>query len=342
MPKTPQQNGVAERLNRTMVETTRSMLIDAKLPYRFWAEALSTAVYLRNRSPIKAVDGITPSEAWTGKKPDVAHMRVFGCEAYAHIPKDERRKLDPKARKSILLGYGEETKGYRLYDIEKKKVFHSRDVQFNEAEREVQLEPVEQEIEHPVELELLNEEEVLGDDDPQDKPDEPEEPEQPPRRSARVRRPPDYFVNVTNELPTEPRSVEEALSSPDKEKWKSAMASEMKSLKDNDVWELVKLPEGRKALGSKWVYKVKTDENGSIKRYRARLVAQGFSQKYGTDYDQTFCPVVRLESFRTLVALSVQHGLKIHQVDVTTAFLNGELEEEVYMKQPSGFSAEGQ
>ena len=91
VPKTPQQNGVAERLNRTLVETTRSMLIDAKLPYRFWAEALSTAVYLRNRSPTKAVDGITPCEAWTGKKPDVAHMCVFGCEAYAHIPKDERR-----------------------------------------------------------------------------------------------------------------------------------------------------------------------------------------------------------------------------------------------------------
>ena len=137
--------------------------------------------------------------------------------------------------------------GYRLYDIEKKKVFHSRDVQFNEAKREVQLEPAGQETEHPVELELFNEEEVLGDDDPQDEPDEPE---QPPRRSERVRRPPDYFANVTNKLPMEPRSVEEALGSPEKEKWKGAMDSEMKSLKDNDMWELVKLPEGRKALGS--------------------------------------------------------------------------------------------
>ena len=207
VPKTPQQNGVAERLNRTLVETTRSMLIDGKLPYRFWAEALSTAVYLRNRSLTRAVDGLTPCEAWTGKKPDVAHMRVFGCEAYAHIPKDERRKLDPKARKSILLGYGEETKGYRLYNIERKKIFHSRDVQFNEAMRKVQLEPVEKEIEHHVELELLDEEEVLEDDDPPNEPEEPEEseePEQPPRRSERVRRPPDYFVNVTNKLPTEP------------------------------------------------------------------------------------------------------------------------------------------
>lgn len=340
--KTPEQNGVAERLNRTLVETTRSMLIDAKLPQQFWAEALSTAVYLRNRSPTKAVDGMTPCEAWTRKKPEVAHLRVFGCEAYAHIPKDERRKLDPKATKCILLGYGEETKGYRLYDTEKRRVFHSRDVQFNEAMREEQLEPAEQEIDQLVELEFLDE--VPRNDDPPEEapPIAPVEPEQPPRRSERVRRPPDYYVNVTNELPKEPLSVEEALSSPEKEKWKGAMASEMKSLQENDVWELVHLPEGQKALGSKWVYKVKTGVDGSIERYKARLVAQGYQQKYGTDYDQTFCPVVRLESFRTLVALSVQYGLKIHQVDVTTAFLNGELEEEVYMKQPPGFSAEGQ
>jgi hypothetical protein len=122
------------------------------------------------------------------------------------------------------------------------------------------------------------------------------------------------------------------------------MEKEMKSLKDNEVWELVELPEGRKAVGSKWVYKVKTDADGSIERYKARLVAQGFSQKYGTDYDETFCPVVRLESFRTIVALAVQNGLILHQleVDVTTAFLNGELEEVVYMRQPQGFIAEGQ
>ena len=82
----------------------------------------------------------------------------------------------------------------------------------------------------------------------------------------------------------------------------------MKSFNDNEVWELIELPEGRKAVGSKWVYKVKIDANGSIERYKARLVAQGFLQKYGTDYDETFCPVVRLESFRTIVALAVHSG----------------------------------
>lgn len=97
--KTPQQNGVAGRLNRTLVESARTMLIQAKLPQKFWVEALNTTVYLQNRSPTRAVDSATPSEAWTGVKPDVKHLRSFGCTAYAHIPKDERKKFRHKYQK---------------------------------------------------------------------------------------------------------------------------------------------------------------------------------------------------------------------------------------------------
>ena len=110
VPKTPEQNGVAERMNRTLVEGVRAMLANARLPHRFWAEALSTPVYLRNRSPAMAVKGMTPFEAWTGEKPNVEHLRLFGCAAYAHVAKDDRKKLDVKSRKCILLGYGTETK----------------------------------------------------------------------------------------------------------------------------------------------------------------------------------------------------------------------------------------
>jgi hypothetical protein len=110
------------------------------------------------------------------------------------------------------------------------------------------------------------------------------------------------------------------------------MEVEMKSLKDHQVWDLVKLPPGKKAVGCKWVYKVKTGGEGEVERFKARLVAQGFSQKAGTDYDQTFCPVVRQESFRTLLAVAVEQQMELHHVDVTTAFLNGKLEEEVYTR----------
>ena len=114
------------------------------------------------------------------------------------------------------------------------------------------------------------------------------------------------------------------------------------SLRKNDVWELVELPEDRKAVGSKWVFKLKTDADGSVEWHKARLVARGFSQKHGLDYDETFSPVIRFESLRTVIALAVQNGLKLHQMDVTTAFLNGELEEEVFMHQPEGFVTKGQ
>ena len=346
VPKTPEQNGVAERMNRTLVETMRSMLADSKLPPRFWAEALSTAVYLRNRSPTKSVNKMTPFEAWMGEKPNVEHLRTFGCAVYAHVPKDERKKLDMKTRKCVLLGYGTEIKGYRLYDPERARVFHSRDVIFNEKEKGIEKEPeTMHEGKRYVQIECPSIEERV-DEDTEPVQTTSEEPSMSGlRRSARSRQPPDFYgirVNVASEHLNEPTSMTEALASPNKVKWKEAMEKEMESLHKNDVWDLVKLPKGRKAVGSKWVFKLKVGPDGMVHRHKARLVAQGFSQKYGLDYDETFSPVVRFESLRTVIALAVQNELKLHQMDVTTAFLNGELDEEVYMMQPEGFAAKGQ
>ena len=347
VPKTPEQNGVAERMNRTLVETTWSMLADSKLPQKFWAEALSTAVYLRNRSPTKSVEAMTPSEAWTGEKPNVHHLRIFGCAAYAHVAKDKQRKLDPKARKCIFLGYGNETKGYRLYNPRRERVFYSRDVVFNEQthgiEEENQCAPEQR---HVVTIQSPdNGEPVHEGGEISSQPATTEAQDQDLRRSKTERRPPDFYgvrVNITSETLNEPTSIAEALSSPDKAKWEDAMKKEMQSLHANDVWDLVKLPANRKVVGSKWVYKQNIGPDGSVERYKARLVAQGFSQKYGLDYDETFSPVVRIESLQTLISLAVQNGMKLHQMDVTTAFLNGELEDEVYMRQPEGFVPKGQ
>ncbi len=147
------------------------------------------------------------------------------------------------------------------------------------------------------------------------------EPE-PIRRSTRERKPNYYRRDETNlTLAQEPTFYSKAISCTDQEKWRNAMNTEMKSLKDNDVWDLA----GRKKVGGKCIFKMKTGADGKIERYKARLVAQGFTQKFGSDYDKTFCPVARQ---RALLALSVQYGLKIHQIDVATAFLNGNLEEE--------------
>ena len=119
------------------------------------------------------------------------------------------------------------------------------------------------------------------------------------------------------------------------------MEREMKSLHSNEVWELVEPPPDRKVVGNKWIFKRKVDADGAVERYKARLVAQGCTQKFGLDYEETFSPVVRFESIRSIVALGAQHKLQLHQMDVSTAFLHGELTEEVYMKQPEGYVEPG-
>ena len=338
VPGTPQQNGVAERLNRTLVESVRSMLLQAKLPQKFSVEALNTAVYLHNRSPTKALKGKTPYEAWTGSKADVTHLRSFGCTAYAHIPQADRKKLDPKTRKCVFLGYATDKKGYRLFDVERQRVIFSRDVKFHEDEFGILQKEVPKGIDNKlVILELSN-----GDDAIEEVADDP--PPQEVRRSSHDRRPParlGEWVTVASDGSTEPTTVSEALNGPEGTQWHDAMQQEIDSLCKHDVWELTDLPDRKQAIGSKWVFRTKCHADGSIERRKARLVAQGYSQKYGVDYDETFSPVVRFESLRTVIALSVQQGLTLHQMDVATAFLNGELAEEVYVKQPEGFVVKG-
>ena len=349
IPKTPQQNGVAERLNRTLEETIRSMLAESQAPKHFWAEALSTATYLRNRSPTIALDNVTPYEAWTGDKPNVEHLRVFGCTAYAHIPKDERKKLDPKARKCIMLGYGTEVKGYRLYNPETQRILYSRDVIFNETEFYFKDKSKKSEVERNEksegpysEIPLVRESE--DENEAEENPETDTEVED-TSRPVRNRNAPDRYgewVYTAAEIePKDPKSYQEAMKNENSEKWNQAMKTEMKSLDKNEVWDLVPLPEGRKAIGCKWVYKTKRNADGKIERYKARLVAQGFTQKFGIDYDETFSPVIRFESVRTIIAIAASLGLNLHQMDIKTAFLNGELKEEIYMRQPPGFAEPG-
>ena len=225
VPKTPQQNGVAERLNRTLVETARSMLLDAKLPKQFWAEAISTAVYLKNRSPSKALN-MTPYEVWHGRKSKVNHFRVFGSDAYAHISRDERAKFDSKTRKCIMLGYGNVTKGYRLYDLTQRKIIHSRDVQFNETVKECR-----QGTQDVTDNDYLiaefsevtdHDSQSVNDTTQSDDDQQPNPPEL--RRSTRERKKPSFYgqeCSNIREVPESPMCYQEAAAGPDKEKWEN-------------------------------------------------------------------------------------------------------------------------
>ena len=139
----------------------------------------------------------------------------------------------------------------------------------------------------------------------------------------------------------EPKNFKEAISCPNKEKWIKVMEEEMESMRTNQVWELVNLPKGRKAIGNKWVLKIKRKANDTIERYKACIVTEGYTQHEGIDYEETFSPVVCFTSIRLILAIVASLDLELHQMDVNTTFLNGELEEEIYMEQPIGFIKEG-
>ena len=139
----------------------------------------------------------------------------------------------------------------------------------------------------------------------------------------------------------EPKCYEEAMESEHKNKWIVAMDDEMKALHDNHTFELVKLPKGMKALQNWWIYRLKTKENGSTPRYKARLVVKDYRQKKGIDFDEIFSSVVKISSIRVVLALAANLDLEIEQMDVKSAFLHGDLEEKIYMQQPEGFVMKG-
>ena len=356
IPKTPQQNGVSERKNRSLVERVRSMISDAGLPKTFWAEALNTANHVMNRSPSAAINNMTPYEKLNNIKPKVDYFKVFGSECFAHVPKDERSKLDPKSRKCIFLGYSNVKKGYKLYDAVAQKVIFSRDVYVNESKRlgntniesKEKMENIENGIPIIFEDESDHESEVSESDQNidvfEDAVDDTEH-----RQSTRICRPVDRYgdwcysttsngdwSNTTCPIADEPKSVQEAINGPESIQWINAMKLEIGSMKINNVWDLVDPTPNQKVIKSKWVFKKKTNVDGTV-LYKARLVAQGFNQQQGLDYTETFSPVVSFDSIRTILAISAKKNFKLHHMDVSNAFLNGNLNENILMSQPEFF-----
>ena len=367
---TPQQNGVSERMNRTLLEKVRCMLSNAGLGKQFWAEAVTYAAHLVNRLPSSAIGGKTPLEVWSGKPAtDYDSLHVFGATAYYHV---KESKLDPRAKKALFMGITSGIKGFRLWCIDTKKIIFSRDVTFDEStvvkkvtRKVVQTDGTPQQVEctpKQVEFEQMVISPVDETNDDTDSPttmDESEDEEVPtqeqlqilepiatsrPRRESR--KPARYTDTVAYALPVVdddiPVTYREAVQSSESDEWKSAMDDEMQSLRKNNTWELVQLPKGKKTIGCKWIY-AKKEGFPSKKdvRYKARLVAKGYAQKEGIDYNEVFSPVVKHSSIRILLALVAQLNLELVQLDVKTAFLHGDLEEEIYITQPEGYKVAG-
>ena len=213
-----------------------------------------------NRSPSSTLEDKTPQEVWTGKKPSLSHLRVFGCDAYVHVPKEKQTKLDIKSEKCIFIGYKDGLKGYKLWNLVTRKVVYSQDVVFREVKDVIKHEVQPKE---PVKMEFeLKEEESNSVAEEESKYEEPQT--LAVRRSVQERRQPERYspstfcsnfsLFVTDD---DPRTVKEAMDSEDGKLWKEAMVDEMTSLHKNEAWDLVELPAGRKPIGSKWVFKKK-------------------------------------------------------------------------------------
>ena len=365
-PYTPEQNGKAERLNRTLMEKTRAMLLEANLPKDLWGEAIATANYLRNRAPV-AGRSKTPWELFYGTKPDVSHLRAFGSTALVHIPKTYRNKLDNHSERGIMVGYMPGSNGYRI--LLDSGITTSRDVVFKEraAPKQTVSEPAPKDEgnggnddkEPDRDTDDEKESDGEGYDQPPDGGDSdsgsPDSggngPAGPPsgnmsniRVSSRANKgsaPGEWWrttaATAAEMAIPEPETLQEAMRSEEAEFWKSAMQEELASLHGNNTYVLEMPPEGVKPIPCKWVFKLKKDATGGFERFKARLVVKGFRQKEGVDYDEVFAPVSKFTSARALFSKAAAEGMEIHHVDIKTAFLNGELEETIYMQQPPGF-----
>ena len=350
----------------------RSMLSYSSLPISFWGYAIETAMYLLNLVPSKTVPK-TPTELWKGRKPSLSHIRIWG--APAHVLRKDPNKLESRTEVCMFVGYPKGTRGGLFYSPSDKKVIVSTHATFLEEDYISNFKPkskiileeldsAQEQTEPPVSWPLIplipmhvqRGENVPEGEQAQVEPVEQDpiqvepEPEQPVelRRSDRVRRKPARYVLlgesyqvIAIDSEDVPINYKEALEDVDVQEWQKAMDREMESMYSNSVWSLVEAPKGVKPIGCKWIYKRKRGSDGKVETFKARLVAKGYTQKEGIDYEETFSPVAMLKSIRILLAVAASLDYEIWQMDVKTAFLNGNLNEDIYMQQPEGFKAKG-
>ncbi|GJS23648.1 retrovirus-related pol polyprotein from transposon TNT 1-94 [Tanacetum coccineum] len=304
---TPQQNGVSERKHRHLVETARSFLLSADVPSVFWGEAVLTATYVINRIPTAHNSGLSPFKNLYGTLPDYSSLHVFGCTCFVLKPHVEHTKLSAKSTLCVFLGYGVSQKGYCCYDPVGQKLYTSRHVNF---------------LEHipyysvPASSHNLTQFEVIKIDPfeeptPIVSPIPPELALETTSETTTTTETPPVIISeatptVTQPPPTTTQSSSEvAVVSP--ANVRPTRIQELATLHQTQTWDLVPLLVGKRAIGSRWVYKIKTKSDGSIERYKARLVAKGYAQEYGMDYEETFAPVAKMTTVRTLIAVASSH-----------------------------------
>ena len=403
---TPEHNGLAERIHRTTVEKARAMLIAAGLPIsKYWVEALKYATYLYNISPNSALpEGTTPYEQWTGEKPRIANLKIFGSRVYYLTP--DNGKFGKQGEEGIYLGPDFSTVGgaARVYCPSTKRIVTTRDYKVIEIpigpQRTVTSADTQEPAGEPQQTPDISAREPTANPKPadiQDKipdsadkmPTDQSKTDKAPRgvtvcqpssqseegdaeaaqRAEKKRRKAGLRKQLAIDMKdapqetrgrhtrtakrleegadtvsallaadsSEPITLKEARKRPDAEQWLAAARDEIQSLIDQRVWETVPRPKDRRITDSKWVFKLKRDENNRPIRYKCRVTARGFTQVPGVDYNETSAPVCSKEGVRTVFALAAQRKWLVEQFDIKTAYLYATLEETIYMEPPSGF-----
>lgn len=337
----PQSNGVSERMNKTLLNKVRSMFVDTNLPKTLWGEAIRTAAYQINRSPTTVLNGGIPSSAYHGRV-DLSKLKVFGAKAWA-VKLPQKGKLDSRAKPMRMVGYS--PNGFRLWDPLSDRIEVSRDVTFDETD--VIFSKIN--VAKP-DLKMILEETAEGEETT--KPDEIEEAtdfnesegfrgfENDPsgistlQEKPRLRRTvsfPERFKDFELYsayclMSGDPNTYEEAVAAG--EGWEEAIRKELEAHEKFCTWEPATLPEGIKPIDTKWIFRTK--QSGMKK---ARLVARGFQES--CNYD-VYSPVAKMTTIRTMLSLALHKNLGLRQLDIPTAFLNGELEQDIYIKRPEG------
>ena len=361
-PYSSHQVGGAERSWRTLFDMARCLLINSQLPKKLWNHAVRTAAYIRNRCYSDRLK-CTPIEKFTGEKPNINNMHVFGATCFAYI--QDKTKLDPRADKGRFIGYDPYSPAYMVYFADRNLIRRVRCVEFFDDEFHGEVLPNipdlgANSINNPVANQAAASGNIpsspCSNQVPKASPcTSPQSPALPRRSTREVKRPShlnDYIMSDSNESSDEnylsaslvdyfykvsdiPQSYEEAMQSTEADKWQVAMADEMASLSANKTFELV--PRGdHKIIDGKWVYCKKLDHQNNYV-HKARYVGKGYKQQFNVDYTESFSPTARMTSVRILTHLASQQNMVVHSVDFKSAYLNAPIDHEVFMNQPPGF-----
>ena len=328
-------------------------------------DCILTAVFLINRLPYPNLDHKSPYQILTSKIPTYDHLKTFGCLCYKSTSSKSRTKFDPRAKACVFIGYPSGVKDYKLLDLESNSISISRHVLFHETifpfagsslsdtAKAFFKCPDKPDVDLPFVTTSSDEPSMSSSD------------VNVPLAvtSSRTRRTPiylqDYHCNFTSLYPlsrfltynkfsslhyafinsillcSEPLNFLEAKKS---KEWCNAVDAEFSSLEDLDTWEVCSLPEGKSTVGCKWIFKLKLHADGTVERHKGRLVAKGYTQKEGIDYVETFSPVAKMVTVKMILALAAKKKWILHQLDISNAFLNGDLNEEIYMDLPPGYA----